>query len=204
MSVGTYALITLAELQTFPGIPAALSAAQTTSLEGLIDAASAMMDAYCRNDLIQRSASEDYTWNEICKMGRRFELRRYPLVSVTSITDPAGNTTAATNYWMEKDAGVLWRNGSWSAPVDSNGFITYWTVVYVAGRWATTAAVPAHVKMLCKQQVASMWGRPDGGVKSTAVGDLKITYTDAEESGQNPQLLDSVKGGLGQYVRRMV
>ena len=92
MAVGTYALITLAELQEYPGIPASPTAAETSTLEALIDGASAAFEAVC-HALVRRTFAEDYTWEEIRRRFRpdrdsRIWLKHYPIVSVTSITDP--------------------------------------------------------------------------------------------------------------------
>src|SRR3990167_9683528 len=94
MAVGTYSLITVAELLNFSGIPASPTVAQTAIFEALIDGTSDAIERYLQNGLINRAYTEDYSWEELSRHWtsqgpHRIELRRYPLVSVTSITDQA-------------------------------------------------------------------------------------------------------------------
>ena len=210
MAVGTYSLITLAELQNFSGIPASPTAAQTATLEALIDGTSDAFEKYIQNGLINRAYTEDYSWEELSRHWtsqgpHRIELRRYPIVSVTSITDQAStpNTIAATEYWLDKPHGWLVRNGVWQRPVDANGWETYWTIVYTAGRFASTATVDTGIKLAMKMQVAHAFANPNS-IKKHEVDDLQIEYHALTAEAAVLPLLPSVRALLSTYVRRVV
>jgi len=196
MSVSSNALITLAELQTYPGIPSSLSAVDTTILEALIDAVSKEIDNWTGITMIQQSFIEHYLWEHI-KDRTKFRLRHFPIVSVTSITDLSSNTIASTEYWIDKVFGFLVRAGAWQVPQDDNGFATYWTIVYTAGKFANTAAVDAAVKLACKMQVGSMYRKPDPSVVTKTVDDLSLTFATGEDKGE--YLLAEVRNILRPY-----
>ena len=188
MSVATTSLITLAEAKVYPGM-ASLPSADEAIVESLCDACALDFEAYLGKALIQRAFTEDYSYAEISRQSRESDIiwmRQYPLVSVTSITDPAANTIAATNYWIDKVRGALRANAAWSLPKDDNGFTAYWTIVYTAGHWATTAAVPANVKQAAKMYVAYLYSRPNPEVASKSVGDLRIAYTESKSDSPIP------------------
>jgi hypothetical protein len=190
MSVSSAALITLPEAKLFPGL-ASLALADESLLEALIDAASLDFEKEWDNYGVQRSVTEDHTYKEIRARSRSADiiwLRKYPIVSITSITDPAGNTVASTEYWIDKQLGALRTTGGWTIPQDSNGFETYWTVIYTAGRVASIAAVPANIKLACKMWVAELYKNPTQNVKSKSVGDLSITYREGSSEGLPDQI----------------
>jgi uncharacterized phiE125 gp8 family phage protein len=191
MTIATTALITLAEAKAFRGL-AGLPAADEPLIETLIDAASVDFEKEWQNAGVQREFTERYTHREI-KAGSRSAdtiwLQHFPIISVTSITDPAGNTIESDDYWIDKDMGALRTTGGWDIPQDSNGFETYWTIVYTAGRVANTAAVPANIKLACKMWVAMLYKSPTQDVKSKSVGDLSITYKD----GSSESLPDQIR-----------
>jgi hypothetical protein len=195
MTVSTYALITLAEAKVFPGL-SAVPASDDAILEGLIDAAAADFEDYWDNYGVRRSVTEKVTWHDIKLRSRDLSavyLSRYPISSVESITDPASNTIAATEYWIDSERGILRTTGTWKLPQDSNGFVTYWTIVYTAGRVAATANIPANIKAACKAWVADLYKRPDRDVISKSVGDLSLGYRSSE-----------VTGGLPEYIQHKI
>ncbi len=114
--------------------------------------------------------------------------------------DPAGNSIASDDYWVDPDVGQLRTAGGWQVPQDSNGFETYWQVSYVAGRVASTALVPANVKHACKMWVANLYKRTDRDLVSKSVGDLSLTY--AQGSGQ--ELPSLIKNMISQWKKRTV
>jgi len=188
MSVATTSLITLAEAKVYPGM-GSLASADEPIVESLCDACALEFESYLGKALIQRAFTEDYTYTEISRQSRESDiiwLRRYPIVSVTSITDPADNTIADTDYWIDKVMGALRANSSWSLPKDDNGFTSYWTIVYTAGYWATTAAVPANIKTAAKMYVAYLYSRPNPEVASKSVGDLRIAYAESKGDSSIP------------------
>ena len=207
MSVATISLISLAELATYPGIPPVPSASETAILEPLIDAMTLVIEKECQQAFVRRSFTEDYTYEHVLRNPHskpRIELRQYPIVSVTSITDPDANTIPSTDYWIDKAHGWLVTTGSWQIPQDANGFETYWTIVYIAGRWVATANVDANLKLACKMLVAQLYSNPDQNIASKSVGDLSLSYTNwvsAEQTGGFPPIVKSL---IAPYRRRDV
>ena len=206
MSVSSYALVSLAELQTYRGIPNPGTAAEQTSLEELIDAATKAIESRCQNGFVNRSYTEDYYWWQIGGWSRDksvIRLKQYPIVSVTSITDqdsPA-NTVASTDYWLEKRLGRLIRPGGWTIPQDSNGFATYWPIIYTSGRYAATANVDDDLKLACKVQVAAMWNRPDKSVRRKRVDSLELEWGASEN--ETGELVPEAVSLIQPYISRI-
>ena len=189
MTVSSTALITLAEARLFPGL-SAVPTSEDAILEGLIDAASLDFEEYWDNYGVRRSVTENVPYHVMRLRSRNLSaifLSKYPIYSVESITDPALNTIPSTDYWIDSDAGALRTTGTWKLPQDSNGYITYWTIVYTAGRVAATVNVPANIKAACKVWVAQLYKRPDRDLVSKSVGDLSLGYRSAEGTGGLPE-----------------
>ncbi len=200
---GVYDLVSLTELKLFPGLASAPSSDDSILL-ALIDAASLDFEKEWQSPGVQRSFTENYTYREIVSLRHpdTIWLRQMPVVSVTSITDPAGNTVDSDEYWIDKDVGAL-RSfstgmvglcGCWDIPVDANGYESYWIIVYTAGRVAATANVPANIKLACKMWVSMLYKDPTQNISSKSVGDLSITY---KYRGPNDE-------GLPDQIRRMI
>lgn len=196
------ALITLGELKTFPGLASA-PASEDDILQAMIDAASLDFEAYWDNYGVQRSVTEKHTYREIRRAtpnADKIQLDKYPIVLVTSITDPAGNTIGPDDYWIDADIGALRANGGWTIPVDSNGFESYWTIVYKAGRVANTASVPANIKHACKLWIYQLYKRPDRDLISKSVGDLSLTFA----KGTSEDLPELIKRMISAWKKREV
>ena len=186
MAVSANALISLAEAKTHLGIT---DTANDTLLEALIDGASAAIEAFCQTVFVQRTITDIVAGGPGLRC-KRIYLTRYPIVSVTSITDPAANTVPATDYVIYKAEGMLIHAGAWPEAQDSNGNVARWSVVYIAGRAATTAAVEANLKLACKMLVAATFSRRESGIASKRVGDLSVSYhaPSAEGGGMPPEV----------------
>jgi len=186
----TYDLITLAEAQTFPG----MSNADVSILAALITAASLDFETFWDNYGVQRQVAERYSYREIkisSAHANTIWLRKLPIVSVASIVDQDSNAILSTDYWIDYDLGALRTTGGWYIPHDANGFETYWTVTYTAGRVADTASVPANIKHACKMWVAELFKNSSQNVTSKSVGDLRISYKET-------------KGDLPDQIKRMI
>lgn len=199
MTVGTYDLTTIANAKTALGITVSTYDSQ---LQLLVTAASAAISAKLGVDFIKRTYAEPHLYGEldgeiitvqppsnfiVGGSGSMFlKLWHRPIFSVTSIADPAGNTI--TKYVMHKTRGIL--EGIFSVPVDSNGLEAYWTVTYVAGNYANTAALidtatgNPDVEVACILTVGEWFGRDKGqAVSSKTISELSITYAkDVETS----------------------
>lgn len=195
MAVSVNALISLAEAKTHLGIS---DTVQDTLLEALIDGASAAIEAFCQTVFVQRTITDIIGGPGLRRSEKRLYLNSYPIVSVTSITDPAANTVPATDYVIYKAEGMLVNAGAWPVAQDTNGNIARWTIVYVAGRAANTAAVEANVKLACKLLVATRLSLREGGITSKRVGDLSISYRDPQVSDSG--LPAEVTSLLASYV----
>ncbi len=189
----SYALLTLQEAQEYLGNPA-----DTAVLDALIDDITLALEAWAQTFFVQRQTSEDYER----PAGAELWLRRSPVVSVTSITDPAGNSVAATDYAVIKPRGLLRRPGGWPVPVDANGHEAVWTVTYTAGRWADTAAVPANVRLGAKLFVAERYlKRQPGVVREVVQGVGDVSYAGLV-TRQYPEIPPEVAQLLAPYRSR--
>lgn len=204
MSTSEYALITLDEAKEFPGM-SSLASSDEALIETLIDAATTDIEAYWDNPGVIQTFTEDYTADYLDKCGNKLELLHYPIVSIVSITDPAGNTIGKDDYWIDKANGYLMAVGGWDTPQDANGYATYWTIVYTAGRWANTAAVPADIKRHCKAWVAQLYKRPEQDLVQKSVGDLSLRYREWMREGEGENLIPpAIRAGLARYKKRMI
>lgn len=202
----SYELITVAEARLYPGL-SAIASSDDGIIEALIDSATYEFERFWRSAGVQRTFTEDYTWHDISGWSANKNviwLRNRPIVSVTSITDPDGNTIASDEYWIDKRAGALRTTGQWAIPQDANGFATYWTIVYVAGHWASTAAVPPNIKDACKMQVAFGYKNPDPDIVEKQVGDLRIVRRGARQTELRTSALSPNVEARISYLRRHV
>lgn len=198
-SLESYALITLAEMKTFPGF-ANLATANESIVEALINAVTHEFEDYWGTYGVRRVVyDEQHTYRDILRdtpNASKIRLNRYPILAASgvSIVDPAGNSIASTDYWINSDFGEVNTTGGWQIPLDSNTFTTYWKCTYVPGWVNSTGDVPANIKTACKMQVAARYKRPDQNVTTKKVGDLSITYAQAKGDGE----------GLPAHIKSMI
>src|SRR5213593_1630311 len=172
----TYALITDAEARLGRGMPTGTDFADL--IDALIDSSTQAIEDHCNNIFVIRTVTEKVMWERIAAKNI-IALRKYPIVSVTSIVDQAAtpNSIPSTWYWIDPDRGFLVANGGWQIPVDANGFATYWTVTYSAGRYANTAAVDPVLKNACRMTLEDGFFGGAGDSVRRSIGDLEIEYT---------------------------
>lgn len=200
MAVSEYALITLDEAKEYPGMTA-LSASDEAMVEAMIDAATFDFESFWDNAGVQRQFVEGYTYDEIRE--GKIELQHYPIVSVSSIVDQAGNSIGPSDYWINKNCGWLICANTWAIPQDSNGFQTYWTITYTAGRVAKTEDVPANIKHACKGWVAIKYRHADQDLVQKSVGDLSIRYREWQRAGEDENVLPTwVRNSIIQWKKR--
>jgi hypothetical protein len=128
-------------------------------------------------------------------------LRKYPIVAVTSITDPALNTVPAADYLIIARTGSLRHLGYWPVPQNTAGLMAEWTVVYTAGRFATLVDVTDDLKLACVLLVSHRLIHVTPGVASKTAGELSVSYRDPE-SGDRSGLPADVQGLVWPYVSR--
>jgi len=201
MTVSTYSLISLSEMKNFPGFTS-LASSEDAILEALIDAVTLDFESEWGCYGVQRTAiSERHNWKSIVidsPGASKIWLTHSPVVSITSITDPAVNTVLSTAYSIDYDDGCLVNPCGWTVPVDANGFESHWTVVYTAGHVAATANVPANIKQAAKMWCASLYKRTDRDVTSKKIGELTLTYRDG---GANAGLPPEIRSMISEWKR---
>lgn len=96
------------------------------------------------------------------------------LVSVDAITEAGVALTAATDYAVDAAAGIVYR-GTAVDPIDFTGGRQAVEVTYTAGQYATSADVPANIRLAARIILAHLWQadqqgfRPDYGGPDNAV-----------------------------------
>lgn len=198
-TLAAYALATVAEVKDILQLGSGIT--RDTALARIINAATLAIEKFTHSIFVYDAGStteRSFTYqvsagdqpygigsNWIYSIGyRRIYLEWMPLRSITSIADPAGNTVASTDYAVFHNWGYL--EGAFPVAVDSNGFPSYWTVTYKAGRYANTAAVPDDLKQAVAFTAGDWLQHKSGGsgdVIRKAVGDLSIEYADTSSTG---------------------
>jgi hypothetical protein len=107
----------------------------------------------------------------------------------------------AADYVVIARTGSLRYPGSWPVAQNAAGLIAEWTVVYVAGRFATLNEVSDDLKLACVLLVGHRLAHRTPGIASKSAGELSITYRDAE-SGDSSGLPIEVQGLVSPYVSR--
>lgn len=204
MAVSNLALVSRAEVESYLGLTG------TAELDALIDGCSAALESEALAVFVQRTITEYASASQFLggpREGGRsiLALKNYPVVSVTSISDPAGNVITATDYRIEGEKGYLIRPGGWPTPVNANGLVDRWKVIMTAGHFATTAAVDAALKLACKKLVAFARQNTTPGVLSKTGGLISITYRSAGDGGLAPSGVPlEVAAMLGPWKSREV
>jgi len=161
------ALITLAEAKTYLGVT---DDDEDDAISDMIDAASNFIEEFCSTAFIQRSFTEYLRGAQ-----KRLFLKRYPIVSVTSVLDSVPNLIPATDYIVMTELGVLEHFGRFPQAQTAGGQPTLWTVTYVAGRYANVFTVSEDVKLAAKRLLA-VFRAGDGSAQSVSVGSLSVSY----------------------------
>lgn len=199
MAVGPNALISLAELKTYLGLT---TSSQDERLEALIDGVSAAIESYCQNLFVIRTGLVEF-YEETPNRSPRLYLKHYPVVQVTDVRDEAGFLIALTEFNVRRELGELYRSGGWLKPQDANGTPARWQVTYDAGRFATTAAVAADLKLAAKKWVSMARELVTPGVQSKSMGQISVTFADLNALFEDGPPLE-VAHLLGPYKSRPV
>lgn len=189
-------LISLAEAKAYINVT---DSSHDARIQAIIDGASALIEDFCQNAMVIRSFTEHYTGGiGIHKGGaKRLYLKKFPVVSVASITDDAGNTIPASQYVIWPEKGELEHFGYWYVPQTMNGAPGRWTVVYTAGRYANTAAVNPSLKLATNMLTAGRWMARSPGIMRQRIGELDIQWDRNLEAEGLPAEVRSI---LGPYV----
>ena len=133
-------------------------------LEGLTDAASAMAEEYLNRKLTRK----EYT--QVCSGGgSALVLKAYPVETVTEITfDGVG----VTGGYLDKDAGLLYREGGRLWPPMPGGYL----VTYTGG----LSDIPAPIKQAVALLVAALNNTVENNgqqVASERLSDYQVSYS---------------------------
>ena len=192
------AILTLDEARTYLGVDDAV--ATSARLQQLVDSATLQIEEYIQNAVVQGTFTEKFKGGV-----RQWFLRRYPIQSITSITDPSSTTIPNTDYVLEEEQGRIIAFGRFATAVETDGRPARWSVVYVGGKYASTDVVDPNFKLAANILIADRFERPEPGIISKKVGDLQIMYSDAGRSFAGPGLIPAeVRQLIGSHVSRQV
>lgn len=202
MALLPYALVTLAEAKTALGIT---GSSQDAKLEALINAATEQIEGFCQNAFVQREFEEFHTGGVNGRRGRArlIELRRYPIVSVGSITDDSGETVEEEDFLVWPERGFLEHVYRWPVPMRERGGTGRWRIVYTAGRFATTADVSADLKEAVFG-LLRFWRAHTPGVSSKKVGDFSVVFGGGSSDGAGTPGLPSLPGDTVVLLQRYI
>lgn len=153
MSLAAIALVDLAgiiaEERILLGIPTMTDAL----LETKLNEASDWIEHETQNAFIRRTITDEE--HLLIEAADDLFLLRRPIVSITSIVDPAGTTFDLTKISIAKQTGVIF--GDFSTTHNTAGLPAPWKVTYVAGAYENRAAVPPALQNACKLVLAWRW-----------------------------------------------
>lgn len=159
---------------TLPEVKGALGidgTAEDEMLVRLITATTLEIERRLRTQFVQRAVVEYREGGS-----KRIYPGVIPIVSITSIADPAGNTVGPTLYVIRQQR-WLEAYGHFNQAFAVGGQMTDWTITYVAGWFANTTGVAADVKAEVIRAIGGLREAPAAGVSSVGVGDLSVSYS---------------------------
>lgn len=187
---GAAVLTDLATLKAALGIT---GSSEDTRLEGLIRAATAQIEAWCRVGLTRQTVTNELHQTQ---GGVEYVLGRVPVVSVTSIVIDSSTVPSSQIVIANANAGVIRIDDAYSPTAPYVGQISQdpvlrWAeystaITYVAG-WITaqqetdgvgTRNLPYDLEEACLRQAAYLRRsfQSDGPVSSERLGDASISY----------------------------
>ena len=90
-----------------------------------------------------------------------------PIVSVTSILDPAGNEITSDFYLLREELGEILFRRIVPVALDSSGAVARWTLTYSAGKFQSPNQVPADLQLAIMMLAARRYQRPEPGIQSS-------------------------------------
>ena len=164
-------LVTLEKAKEWLGIEADENE-DDPKISGLILAVDGVFEAYAGTSLGPRTRTQKFSEPDLL-----WRMNYRPVISVQSITDPAGNSIAAANYLVHAEEGVI-EHFRWPGVPrrDSTGVRDFWTVAYTTGLFASEAAAPESVALGMKLMLAKFYFNPEPNVQSRREGDSATAY----------------------------
>jgi hypothetical protein len=166
-------------------------------LAHLISAVSLELETRIGTIFIQRSFVEKKEGGR-----KRIYLDRLPIVSITSMTDPAGNTLTVEVDFLVRGDRYIEGIGYFPHAVNDQGQRTDWSITYTAGWFASTSAVAFDVQAEALRVIGALREAPAPNAQSVRVGDLAVTYRTLN-SAEGQTLLDESQNVLTNYAGRL-
>lgn len=178
-------IITIAEFARHIGKPGE----QSLELADTIRAASNMVEGYCLTEFRARTFQETFHDQPYCVVAPvEIELKRLPVVSITSITDADDAVVPSGDYELIDPANGRLRLYE-TAPFTLAADRWRMTITYQAGY----GAIPDDLKRATldvAQRLQRAAGGTEGHVQSESIGDWSATYSTAFLSGPTRAVLD--------------
>jgi hypothetical protein len=225
VAVSSTALLSLAELKTLLGLPASASDADAR-LEALINAVSIWIENYTGRYFVIRTGyveqhrppnQNGYRYvqgHPNWTIGQTLFVRRYPIVTLTSVVDPSGFTIPLSEINVRNLKGELYRSGGWFMPLDTFGTPAEWAVTMDVGYFNSTTDVSEDLKLAASMMVAirASTGAAAGGfvfgpVTSRTLGKVSVSYGAGGAIGEGAiaqGIPDEVTQLLGPWMSRDV
>lgn len=162
--------VTLWDAKQYLGIP--LDDCQDDERLGqIINAARDTIEDYLGTPLVRRSFTQKFFgWDE-----QMWVFDRYPVASITSIVDPAGNTITSDKYLLLGEVGMIDFYSYPPRALRSDGNTDRWTVTYVAGHFEHENVIPWGAKLGVLKLIAHDYHVSQPGVQSMRTGDSTIS-----------------------------
>jgi hypothetical protein len=168
--MATYDAITLEEAKGGLSLD---GTAEDENIARLISGVTLELERRLGTQFVQRSLVERHEGG--CK---RIYPTRTPIISVTSIVDPAANTVPSTDYVIRQQR-WLEHFGMFNHAFATSGQRTDWTITYTAGWFASASVITPDIKAEFIRALQGLRETPAAGVASVHVGDLSIAYAGA-------------------------
>ncbi len=166
-------------------------------LERLITSATRLIDQHFGAMVVRTVTSELHNDPVVPYL----HLRQGPISSVTSVSvDGVALTSGQYQVVQGGYQEMLCRVASYQPTLWLSRRLQGISVTYVAGRYATTSAVPAIVKDACMVQLRHLWRPTQHGVTSADVNE----YDTAAVAPTSAGLARGLKGMLGEFLRHGV
>ena len=187
--------VSVSDVLTYLGLPT--DGSEDARVGDILAGIRAQVEQHVGTPLVRETKVEDFD------AGDHVYYTYYrPIVSVTSIVDPAGNTLGSDDYVLQKEEGRLIFYSYIPRPVNSDGTLARWTITYVAGLFADEESIRPDIALAIRDLCAQHYHRPEPDVQAVRTLDQATSYI------PNPNstfvLPPRVQHLLAPYVRRSV
>jgi hypothetical protein len=207
MAISTYALISLAELKEHLAVS---STGQDAQLETVINDVTDDLERHLSRHIVTRGSLIEYHTMQAQRSGLAdLRPRQWPIIAVTELCEDtawprtypvASRLTAGTDYEIVKAQRDYIRRlsgGSWASSWPYEGYFSgngsrAIRLTYSAG-YATTAAVPARIKIQAKRYAALLWREIDRKIQGVqSQNDALGNFTRFAAAGITDQMKEAL------------